>query len=97
MPPSCRSRPPSRVPSASLPVTLLALGLVAFRSPGQPSLSVQPGTAKPGDPVLVTVSGLSSAPSGTLAGRPLRFYPASGAWLALTGLRVEHAAGLAPR
>ena len=79
--------------SASLPFALLALGLVAFGAQAQPSLSVQPGTAKPGDPVLVTVRGVTGLPSGTLAGRPLQFFEASGAWLALTGLPVEQAVG----
>jgi len=79
--------------SASLPFALLALGLVAFGAQAQPSLSVQPGTAKPGDPVLVTVRGVAGVPSGTLAGRSLHFFEASGAWMALTGLPVEQALG----
>jgi hypothetical protein len=76
-----------------LPLTLLALSLVAFQAGASPSLSVQPGTAKPGDPVLVTVSGLDKAPTGTIAGRPLRFFAASGVWQAITGLGVEHPLG----
>jgi murein DD-endopeptidase MepM/ murein hydrolase activator NlpD len=79
--------------SSLLPLGLLTLGLVAFGAEASPALSVQPGTAKPGDPVLVTVSGLSSAPTGTIAGRPLRFYPSSGVWQAITGLSVEHPLG----
>jgi murein DD-endopeptidase MepM/ murein hydrolase activator NlpD len=79
--------------STSLPFTLLAVGLVAFGAQAQPSLSVQPGTAKPGDPVLVIVRGVEGAPSGTLAGKPLHFFEAAGAWLALTGLPVEQALG----
>ncbi|MFL5349943.1 MAG: M23 family metallopeptidase [Hyalangium sp.] len=80
-------------PSSLLPFTLLALGLVALGAEAQPSLSVQPGTAKPGDPILVTVRGVDGAPSGTLAGRTLHFFEASGAWQALTGLPVEQAVG----
>lgn len=79
--------------SSLFPLSLLALSLVAFQAGATPSLSIQPGTAKPGDPVLVTVSGLSSAPTGTIAGRPLRFYPSGGVWQALTGLAVEHPVG----
>ncbi|KFE64733.1 M23 family metallopeptidase [Hyalangium minutum] len=79
--------------SASLPFALLALGLVAFGAQAQPSLSVQPGTAKPGDPVLVAVRGVEGMPSGTLAGRPLQFFETSGAWLALSGLPVEQSLG----
>jgi murein DD-endopeptidase MepM/ murein hydrolase activator NlpD len=78
-----------------LPSALLALGLVAASAQAQPSLAVQPGTAKPGDPVLVTVRGLSDMPSGTVAGRPLRFFEAAGAWQAITGLPVEHPVGVA--
>ncbi|WP_224247899.1 M23 family metallopeptidase [Hyalangium gracile] len=77
-----------------LPFALLSLGLVAFGADAQPSLSVQPGTAKPGDPVLITVRGVDNLPSGTVAGRPLRFFEAAGgAWQALSGLAVEQAVG----
>jgi murein DD-endopeptidase MepM/ murein hydrolase activator NlpD len=76
-----------------LPVALLALGLVALGAEAQPSLSMQPGTAKPGDPLLITVRGVGGLPSGTVAGRPLHFFEAAGAWQALTGLPVEQALG----
>ncbi|WP_224367187.1 M23 family metallopeptidase [Hyalangium versicolor] len=82
-------------PSSLLPLTLLSLGLVAFGAEAQPSLSVQPGTAKPGDPILITVRGVDGQPSGTVAGRTLRFFEAAGAWQALTGLPVEQAVGSA--
>ena len=81
------------LPSSLLPVALLALGLVALGAEAQPSLSMQPGTAKPGDPVLITVRGVEGLPSGTVAGRPLHFFEAAGAWQALTGLPVEQALG----
>ncbi|MBN1209314.1 MAG: M23 family metallopeptidase [Myxococcaceae bacterium] len=81
--------------SPLLPFSLLALGLAASSAQARPSLSVQPGTAKPGDPILVTVRGLSGAPSGTVAGRPLRFFEAAGTWQAITGLPVEHPIGMA--
>ncbi len=82
-------------PRTSLSSTFaaLALGLMAFSAGAAPSLSVQPGTAKPGDPVLVTVSGLEGPPKGTLAGKRLRFFEAAGGWQALTGLPVEHPLG----
>jgi murein DD-endopeptidase MepM/ murein hydrolase activator NlpD len=80
-------------PSSLLPFALLSLGLVALGAEAQPSLSVQPGTAKPGDPILVTVRGVDSMPSGTVAGRPLHFFESAGAWQALTGLPVEQAVG----
>jgi hypothetical protein len=75
---------------------LLALvGLWAGRAGAEPGLSIQPGTAKPGDPVLVTVWGLSGTPTGTLAGRALRFYETAGGWQAISGLPVELTPGTA--
>lgn len=56
---------------------------------GRPLLTLQPGAAKPGDPVLVSVRGMAELPTGTLAGRPLRFFPWSEGFLAITGLPVE--------
>jgi murein DD-endopeptidase MepM/ murein hydrolase activator NlpD len=79
--------------SSPFPFALLALGLVAFGAEAQPSLSVQPGTAKPGDPILVTVRGVAGPPSGTVADRPLHFFRTEDAWQAITGLRVEQALG----
>ncbi|WP_434345176.1 M23 family metallopeptidase [Myxococcus virescens] len=60
-----------------------------------PQLTLQPGTAKPGDPVLVTVSGMTAPPTGTLAGRALRFFPWGEGYLAVAGLPVEMAPGAA--
>jgi murein DD-endopeptidase MepM/ murein hydrolase activator NlpD len=81
---------------SSLPLALaLALGLIASGAQAHPSLSIQPGTAKPGDPVLVTVSGLTGLPTGTLSGRALRFYEAGGVWQAISGLPVEQPLGAA--
>lgn len=73
--------------------TLLAVGLLATVARAQPSLSLQPGTAKPGDPVLVTVRGLATAPHGTLEGRPLRFFAVGEGFQAVTALPVEQLAG----
>lgn len=80
-------------PVSPLPIGLLALGLVAFGAEAQPSLSVQPGTAKPGDPILVTVRGVQGLPSGTVAGRALHFFQAADSWQAITGLPVEQDVG----
>lgn len=73
--------------------TLLALGLLAGVTQAEPTLSLQPETARPGDPVLVTVRGLSAEPTGTLDGRPLRFFAVGDGYQALTGLPVEQASG----
>ncbi|WP_223634573.1 M23 family metallopeptidase [Corallococcus sp. EGB] len=61
-----------------------------------PRLSLQPTHPKPGDPVLVTVSGASALPTGTLAGRPLRFFAWNNGYAALTSLPVEQAEGTVP-
>ncbi|MDY7225148.1 M23 family metallopeptidase [Hyalangium rubrum] len=88
------SRSRTSSPFSLTRLSLLAFGLVALGAQaGTPSLSVQPGTAKPGDPVLVTVSGLGGAPTGTINGKALRFYQAEGVWQAITGLGVEHPVG----
>jgi hypothetical protein len=84
-----------RLPSP-LPWALLALGLLGLRAEAQASLSVQPGTVKPGDPILITVRGLDGLPSGTMGGRTLRFFEAEDGWQALTGLPVEHDVGQIP-
>jgi murein DD-endopeptidase MepM/ murein hydrolase activator NlpD len=62
---------------------------------GRPLLTLQPGSAKPGDPVLVSVKGMAELPSGTLAGRPLRFFAWGEGFMAVTGLPVELAPGAA--
>ena len=64
---------------------------------GRPLLTLQPGAAKPGDPVLVSVRGMAELPSGTLAGRPLHFFPWGEGFLAVTGLPVEMAPGTAAK
>ncbi|NVJ01554.1 M23 family metallopeptidase [Myxococcus sp. AM009] len=60
-----------------------------------PQLTLQPTAAKPGDPVLVRVSGVTAPPTGTLAGRALRFFPWGDGYLAVSGLPVELTPGAA--
>jgi murein DD-endopeptidase MepM/ murein hydrolase activator NlpD len=51
---------------------------------------VTPALARPGDAVLVSVHDAATAPSGTLAGRPLHFWSAGeGRWLAVAPLPTE--------
>jgi murein DD-endopeptidase MepM/ murein hydrolase activator NlpD len=51
---------------------------------------VAPARVRPGDAVLVSVLDTATPPSGTLADRPLRFWPAGpGRWLAVTPLPTE--------
>ncbi len=59
-----------------------------------PSLDLAPSTVRPGDVVLLCVTGASGAPRGSLAGRPLAFWRAGeGEWRALAPLPIETAPG----
>lgn len=73
-------------------VTALAAALALCAAAG-PTVRVQPGTAKPGDPVLIMVEGAAAPPTGTLGGRRLRFYPFAGRHEAIAGLSVDHPVG----
>jgi len=68
----------------------------AVPRPQGPTVTVQPGTAKPGDPVLVTVTGAAALPTGKLAGRTLHFYRWGDRYEAISALPVEHALGPFP-
>jgi murein DD-endopeptidase MepM/ murein hydrolase activator NlpD len=59
----------------------LALGALEVR--------LQPGVARPGDAVLVEVTGTTEAPSGHLGSAELVFLPWGDRWLALVGLSVD--------
>ncbi len=83
-------------PLRRLPFLLLALGLSALAAEERPRISLQPTAARPGDPVLVTVRGLTQAPTGTVGERPLRFYPVAEGFQAITGLPVELTPGRVP-
>lgn len=73
-------------------------GTAAAPSPfeGAPSVRVQPGTAKPGDPVLVVVEGAAALPAGRLGSRRLRFYRYQGRHEAIAAIPVEHPLGATP-
>jgi murein DD-endopeptidase MepM/ murein hydrolase activator NlpD len=59
-----------------------------------PAAEVLPAQARPGDAVLVTVTGAGATPAGTLLGRPLRFYAAGpDRWQAVAPLPSEAAPG----
>lgn len=72
---------------------LLILALPVLAAEERPTLALQPGAARPGDPVLVTVRGLAAQPVGMLGTRTLRFYPVPGGYQALTALAVEQSPG----
>lgn len=57
------------------------------------SVHLQPGVARPGDVVLVTVLGVSRQPSGTLGPQTLDFLPIADGFQALVALSVEAAVG----
>jgi murein DD-endopeptidase MepM/ murein hydrolase activator NlpD len=59
-----------------------------------PALELVPARARPGDVVLVRVTGAAAPPRGTLAGRALRFWEAGGGeWRALAALPIETPVG----
>jgi murein DD-endopeptidase MepM/ murein hydrolase activator NlpD len=74
-----------------------ALAALALSTPGvaraDPSLTLQPERARPGDALLVTVREAAEAPEGALGDRPLLFYPIDGGFRALAALPVETAPG----
>lgn len=72
---------------------MVSPALVAAVVVASPVLHVQPGEARPGDAVLVAVSGAEEPPSGTLGPAPLSFVPCPLGFCAFAGLAVEHAAG----
>lgn len=57
------------------------------------SVHLQPGVARPGDAVLVTVLGVTKLPSGTLGPDTLDFLPIADGFQALVGLSVEASLG----
>ncbi|MFZ5788017.1 MAG: M23 family metallopeptidase [Acidobacteriota bacterium] len=59
----------------------------------QAAVRLQPGVARPGDAVLVEVTGTTGAPSGHLGRAELVFFPFGSSWVALTGLAVEQKPG----
>jgi murein DD-endopeptidase MepM/ murein hydrolase activator NlpD len=63
--------------------------LLALLAAGGPDVSVAPAQARPGDAVLVRVTGTEETPVGTLADRPLLFWRAGAEWRALAALPIE--------
>lgn len=73
----------------------LVVGL-AGAARAEPALEVQPGQAKPGDPVLITVHGTAAPPTGSLGDQQLRFYPHGDGYQAIAALPVEQEPGSLP-
>jgi murein DD-endopeptidase MepM/ murein hydrolase activator NlpD len=55
----------------------------------EPKVSVQPKTAKPGDAVLVVVTGAKRVPRGTAGGKPLQFFRARTGYQALFAVPID--------
>src|SRR6266849_289903 len=75
----------------------LWIAALSFSAPissaGGPTIEIQPGTARPGDAILVQLRQVSELPSGLLGAAPLSFFRVSGDYWALEGLSVEQVAG----
>jgi murein DD-endopeptidase MepM/ murein hydrolase activator NlpD len=72
-----------------------AAALLVAPAASAATLAVAPPWARPGDVVLVSVSGADAPPRGTIAGRPLLFWKAGDAWRALAALPLETPLGAA--
>ncbi|MEW6430072.1 MAG: M23 family metallopeptidase [Myxococcota bacterium] len=75
-------------------MTLLPLAVAVAL--GGAEVRLQPGAARPGDPILVTVTGVTEAPSGRLGSSELTFLPFHAGYQALVGLPVETTPGALP-
>lgn len=65
----------------------------ARADPAAVSFAVTPAEVRPGDPVLVTVSGSVQTPRGKAEGKPLVFYATSGGHQAVFAVPVQRAPG----
>lgn len=69
----------------------LAIALLAVASP--PALEIRPERARPGDAIVLLVTGADEEPLATVEGRPVRFWRTAGGWRGLAGLPVEQRPG----
>lgn len=74
----------------------MVLGALLTLSLAAVEVQVQPGVPRPGDVVLVIVTGTASSPSGRLGPAELTFLPLGDRWLAMTGLSVDEKPGTLP-
>lgn len=70
---------------------VLTIGLFAALE-----VRLQPGVVRPGDAVLIEVTGTTEAPSGQLGSTELVFLPYRDRWVAIVGLSVEKKPGPVP-
>jgi murein DD-endopeptidase MepM/ murein hydrolase activator NlpD len=71
----------------------LATALLATLSAG---LELRPASAKPGDAVLLVVTGGEKEPTASIDGRAIRFWRAGDGWRAVAGLPIETPIGSLP-
>ncbi len=72
--------------------TCVALGLwvaAPAHSDAEPQLEVAPKAPRPGDPVLVTVTGVDHAPKGVAGKTPLVFFAVRQGWQAIVAVPIE--------
>lgn len=60
---------------------------------GTPSVTISPETVRPGDPVLITVSGSEERPKGKMGKKPLPFFAVRGGHQALFAVPVDRKPG----
>lgn len=86
------------MPKAAALAVLLLLGSAPVRAAApEPALAVEARAFKPGEIILVTVTGndAKAPPEAVLGGRPLGFFPgpSTGTWLAFAGLDLDVSTG----
>ena len=68
---------------------VLLILLLTTAAAAEPRVAVQPARAKPGDAVLVTVTGAGELPKGEAGGKPLHFFRARTGYQAVFAIPLE--------
>ena len=63
----------------------------AAAAAADPAIAVSPASVRPGDPVLVTVTGSKDLPHGTANGKPLQFFRARNGYQAVVAVPIDAA------
>ena len=86
-----------RLGACSLGVVAMALGLVG-PAVGAVRVTVTPTTLRQGDVAVIVVTGVSGVPAmdGSVAGRPLYFFPYADGYAALIGIDLDARPGKTP-
>ncbi len=92
-PPPQRGRPPAAIPVAALAAALTCSVGLAAPSRRIALIDVQPGTARPGDVVLVTVHRDKPPVRASLGDAPLEFFRSGRSFKAVLGIGVEQPPG----